>query len=382
MTATQPAPGALAGIRVLEVSHYLAGPYCGMLLGDLGADVIKIESGAGDVARRTGPHYIGPHNAYFASLNRNKRSVRSDLSSPEGQAQLGKLAATAHALVTNLRPSAIKKLGLTYPAMRKWNERIVCVALTGYGLEGPHADHPAYDYIIQALTGLMYLTGDPEQPPARAGYSVADNTAGMMGALGLLAKIIEGKGGQLDLSLYDVMLSQMNYLAGAYLNAGEVPQRHAMGGHPYFIPAQLFPTRDGWLAIFITHDQFWRTFAREAGRPEWAEDPRFATMEARLKNRAFVLREISALFLSGDTEGWVNRLRPHGVVISAVQTLPDALDGPIAREREMVVEMDTPAGPIKAVGSPFKFPGETAVYHPPPLLGEHTSQLLPPDEGD
>jgi crotonobetainyl-CoA:carnitine CoA-transferase CaiB-like acyl-CoA transferase len=351
-----------------------------MMLGDLGADVIKIESGEGDVGRHVSPHSIGRHNAYFASLNRNKRSVCIALSSPEGQAQLGKLAARAHALVTNLRPSAIKKLGLTYQALQKWNERIVCVALTGYGLEGPYADQPAYDYIIQALTGMMNLTGDPEAPPTRVGYSVVDNSAGVTAALGLLAKIVEGKGGQLDLSLYDTMLSQMNYVAGAYLNAGEAPRRQAMGGHPYFVPAQLFRTRDGWLSLFISDDRFWRTFAGGVGHPEWAGDPRFETMEARRKNRELVVREVAALLRTNNTDWWVNRLAPQGIVISAVHTLPEALDGDIAREREMVISMDTPDGPIRAVGSPFKFRGEKTNYRPPPVLGEQTEQLLPPDE--
>ena len=203
----------------------LAGPYCGMVLADLGAEVIKIEPPTGDIARSVGPNRVGPHNVYFASLNRNKRSVCLDLSDPRDQAVFARLASDADALITNMRPSAIRKLGLTYAAMRQWNERIVCLALTGFGLEGPHADRPAYDYVIQALTGIMAMTGDPGGAPTKTGYSVVDNSAGLMGAVGLLAKIIEGKGGQIDISLHDTMLSQMNYLAAAWLNAGERPVR-------------------------------------------------------------------------------------------------------------------------------------------------------------
>jgi crotonobetainyl-CoA:carnitine CoA-transferase CaiB-like acyl-CoA transferase len=207
--------GPLSGIVVLEVGHMLAGPYCGMLLADLGAEVIKIEPREGDIGRRVSPHTIGAHNAYFASLNRSKKSVVLDLASDEGRAALHGLAARAHALVTNLRPAAIRKLGLTYETLKNANPRLVCVALTGYGLEGGHADRPAYDYVIQALTGVMAITGEPGSPPAKTGYSAVDNSAGMMGALGLLAKIVEGKGGQVDVSMHDVMLSQLNYLAGA-----------------------------------------------------------------------------------------------------------------------------------------------------------------------
>ena len=213
--------GPLAGIRIVEVGHMLAGPYCGLLLADMGAEVIKIEPPEGDIARTVSPHFIGPHNAYFASLNRNKKSVVIDLASDDGRAQLEKVVARSHALITNLRPSAIKKLGLTYERLRRCNERIVCVALTGYGLEGPFANSPAYDYVIQALTGVMALTGDPSAPPTKTGYSAVDNSAGLVAAMGLLAKIVEGKGGQVDVAMYDVMLSQLNYLAGAALNTGD-----------------------------------------------------------------------------------------------------------------------------------------------------------------
>ncbi len=368
--------GPLAGIRILEVSHFLAGPYCGMLLGDLGADVIKIESAEGDIGRQVGPHSIGAHNAYFASLNRNKRSICLDLASEEGQTRLGELAATSRALLTNLRPAAIKKLGLTYEALKKHNPKLVCVALTGYGLEGSHSQFPSFDYVVQALTGFMHLTGEPEAPPTRVGYSVVDNTTGIMAALGLLAKIVEGQGGQVDVSLHDTMLSQTNYLAGALLNGGEQPRRYPGGGHPYFVPAQLFQTRDGWLCLFVTHDEFWRRFAREVDRPEWIEDVRFSTMAARLDNREMVVEAVAALLRERDTAYWVDLLTPHGIVVSGVRTMQEALESALAAEREMVVSMDVPEGPIRAVGTPIKFPAVNPVYRRPPLLGEHTEEVL------
>ena len=237
--------GPLAGIRILEIGHMLAGPYSGLLLSDLGADVIKIESREGDIGRKVSPHFIGPHNEYFASLNRNKRSVVIDLASTKGQTQFHELARSARALITNLRPSAIKKLGLTYDALRSVNPGLVCVALTGFGIDSPFADRPAYDYVIQAMTGVMQLTGEPDSPPTKTGYSAVDNSAGIMGALGLVAKLVEGKGGQVDVAMYDVMLSQLNYIASAWLNSGARPQRYAQSAHPYMVPAQVFPTGEG-----------------------------------------------------------------------------------------------------------------------------------------
>src|SRR3970040_1629676 len=188
--------------------------------------------------------------------------------------------------------------------------KLVCVALAGDGLKGGHADRPAYDYVIQALTGVMAITGEPGGPPAKTGYSAVDNSAGMMGALALVAKIVEGKGGQIDLSMHDVMLSQLNYLAGAWLNAGEGAQRMAPSAHPYIVPAQVCETRDGWLVVFISHDDFWRRFCTEACRPDWLEDARFATMAARRENRDRVLAELAPLFRSDTTASWTARLAP------------------------------------------------------------------------
>ncbi len=367
--------GPLTGLRILEAGHMLAGPYCGMLLADFGAEVIKVEPPEGDIARSVSPHWIGPHNAYFASLNRSKRSVTLDLGTETGQQALGELAATAHALITNLRPAAIRKLGLTYEALKAWNPRLVCVALTGYGLDSPYADRPAYDYVIQALTGVMALAGEPDGPPTKTGYSAVDNSAGMMGALGLLAKIVEGRGGQLDIAMYDVMLSQLNYLAGAWLNAGERAARFAHSAHPYIVPAQLFATRDGWLALFITHDDFWRRFCEEVGRPEWLTDERYATMAARRSHRETVIAGVAGLLVGDTTDRWVGRLAPLGIVVAGVETLEQALASEQVAHREMVVTLDTPAGLLRAVGNPVKIVGQPTAYAPPPLLGEHNHAL-------
>ncbi len=368
--------GPLSGLRIIEVGHMLAGPYCGLLLADLGAEVIKIEPPEGDIGRRVSPHFIGPHNAYFASLNRSKKSVVLDLASEEGRARLEAIARESHALVTNLRPSAILKLGLTYESLRGCNPRLVCVALTGYGLHGPFAENPAYDYVIQALTGVMALTGDPSSPPTKAGYSAVDNSAGIMAALGLLAKIVEGKGGQVDVSMYDVMLSQLNYLAGAALNAGEVVERLANSSHPYMVPAQIFPTAAGWLTLFITHDKFWRKFCVEVGRPQWVDEPAFATMDSRRSNRGQVLAAIGEVLMQAPAAEWVRRLVPLGVVAAEVGTLAQALDSDLTRSRDLVVRLGGADSPLRAIGSPIKFDGHAPEYGPPPLLDEHHDRVL------
>lgn len=342
------AAGPLAGIRILEVGVMLAGPYATMLLADLGAEVIKIEPPGGEISRQVS-------ESYFASLNRNKQSVVLDLRSDEGRERLGELVANSHALLVNMKPSAIKRLGLTYESLRRFNDGIVCVALTGFGLEG--GDDPAFDYVIQAATGVAAMTGHPDDPPTLPGYSSADNSTGLTAALGLLAQIVSGRGGQVDVSLRDVMLSQLNYRASAYLNDGAVPQRYPYGAHSYYVPAQLFVTADGYLALFITHDAFWKSFAAEAGIDG------FPTMAERAAKREEVLAVVAEA-LAGDTaQGWEARLRPLGIPAAAVRTLPEAL--------EATPEMVVTAGDFRLVGSPIRIGGFQPEYRPAPAVDEH-----------
>lgn len=338
----------LAGIKILEVGHILAGPYATMLLADLGAEVTKIEPPTGDLSRQVS-------DAYFASLNRGKRSICLDLTTEDGMRRLGELAAESHALLVNLKPSAIRRFGLTYDALRRWNEKIVCVAVTGYGLDG--GDDPAFDYVVQAQTGVAALTGDPDGPPMLPGYSAADNSTGMTAALGLLAQIVSGRGGQIDVALRDVMLSQLNYRASAYLNEGTEPRRMPNGAHSYYVPAQLFPTAEGTLALFVTHDGFWRIFAAEAGIDG------FEAMAERAQRRDEVLAVVTEALAHDTARGWESRLRPLGVPAAAVRSLPDAL--------EATPEMVVTAGDFRLVGSPIRVHGYEPRYGPPPALGEH-----------
>jgi crotonobetainyl-CoA:carnitine CoA-transferase CaiB-like acyl-CoA transferase len=320
-----------------------------MMLADLGADVTKIEPPRGEISRQVG-------DTYFASLNRGKRSVCLDLGSPDGQRRLAELVTDAHALLVNLKPSAIRRLGLTYDALKSHNERIVCVALTGYGLDG--GDDPAFDYLIQAATGIASLTGDPDAPPTLPGYSSADNSAGLTAALGLLAMIAAGRGGQVDVAMRDVMLSQLNYRAAAWLNDGTEPRRLPSGAHSYYVPAQLFPTAQGYLALFITHDGFWKSFAADAGIAG------FATMAERTSRRAEVVIAVTDALAKDTAAGWEARLRPLGVPASAVRTLPEAL----AAAPDAIVT----AGRYRLIGSPVRVDGYRPAYRPPPQLGQHS----------
>ncbi len=347
-----PAEAPLAGIRVLEVGVMLAGPYATMMLADLGAEVIKIEPPGGEISRQLGDNY-------FASLNRNKQSICLDLKSAQGRQQLGELVANSHALLVNMKPSTIRRLGLTYESLREYNENIVCVAMTGFGLDG--GDDPAFDYVIQAATGVAAMTGDPLGPPTWPGYTAADNSTGLAAALGLLAQIVSGHGGQVDVSLRDVLLSQLNYRAAAFLNEGTEPQRYPFGAHSYYVPAQLFATADGYLALFITHDGFWAAFAAEANIEG------FPMMAERAARRDEVLEVVSGALATDTAVGWENRLRPLGIPVSAVRTLPEAL----AATPEVVVT----AGQFKQVGSPIRIKGYEPVYQPAPRLDEHADDV-------
>jgi CoA:oxalate CoA-transferase len=351
----------LAGIEILEVGHVLAGPYATMLLADLGAGVTKLEPPGGDISRQVS-------DSYFASVNRGKRSIRLDLGTAAGQQELRNLVPRAHALLVNLKPSAIRGLGLTYEALRPHNDKLVCVALTGFGLRG--GDEPAFDYLIQAATGVASLTGDPGGPPALPGYSSADNSSGMAAALGLLAMIVSGRGGQVDVSMRDVMLSQLNYRAAAWLNDGVTPRRLAGGAHSHYVPAQLFPAASGtYLALFITHDRFWRAFAAEAGIGG------FATMAERSARRDEVLDVVTRALATDTAQGWEARLKALGVPARSVRDLPAALAD--------AADCLCTAGGFQLVGNAIRVEGHEPAYGAAPRLGQHGDLVgtAPPGEG-
>ncbi|HUN31543.1 MAG TPA: CoA transferase [Trebonia sp.] len=356
----------LAGIKILEVGHVLAGPYATMLLADLGAQVTKLEPPGGDISRQVS-------DSYFASVNRGKRSIRLDLATEAGQRELHDLARGAHALLVNLKPAAIRGLGLTYEALRGHNDKLVCVALTGFGLDG--GDEPAFDYLIQAATGVASLTGDPDGPPTLPGYSSADNSSGMAAALGLLAMIVSGRGGQVDVSMRDVVLSQLNYRAASWLNDGIRPRRLAGGAHSHYVPAQLFPAADGThLALFITHDRFWRAFAAEAALDGIAAIEGFATMAERTARREEVLSIVTQALATDTAESWETRLTALGVPARAVRDLPAAL-------ADAAGSLCT-AGGLDLVGNAIRVHGYEPDYGPAPALGEHGDLTATTAEGE
>jgi crotonobetainyl-CoA:carnitine CoA-transferase CaiB-like acyl-CoA transferase len=222
------------------------------------------------------------------------------------------------------------------------------------------------------------MTGEPDGPPTLSGYSVVDNSTGIMAALGLVSMVLEGRGGQVDVSLFDVMLSQLNYKAATYLNGGGPPVRQAMGAHSFYVPAQLFETATGHLALFVTHDEFWRRLCREIGRPEWSDDPRFATMHARNEHRDELLEALGEILHGASAEEWTTRLRPLGIPVGPVAELGDVLDSDLVRARGMVVSVDTVEGPLRMVGNPIHVVGGAREYSVPPRLHEHTDEVLSP----
>ena len=309
----------LAGVRILAVEQYGAGPFGSMQLADMGAEVIKIENPTegGDVSRSVGPYFLGEHDShFFQAFNRNKRSITLNLRAPEGQRVLHDLAATADALLDNLRGDQSPRLGVTYDQLKSANPRIVCAHLSAYGRDGSRASWPGYDYLMQAEAGYLSLTGEPDQPPARFGLSIVDMMAGVYAATALLGGIVSaratGVGRDVDVSLFDTALANLNYLAAWYLNGGHAQGREPRGAHPSLTPSQLYRTADGWIFIMCNKQKFWPVLCEKIGRPEWSDDPRFASFKARLENRAELTRLLDAALSARGTAAWLAALRRCG----------------------------------------------------------------------
>src|SRR5665213_1584915 len=301
----------LAGVRIIAVEQYGAAPFGSMLLGDLGAEVIKIENPAegGDVSRGVGPHFFGPGDShFFQAFNRNKRSLTLNLKAPEARRVLHDLVRSADATLDNLRGDQAGKLGVTYDALKAVNSKIVCAHISAYGREGSRADWPGYDYLMQAEAGYLAVTGEPDGPPARMGLSLVDLMTGVYAAFALVSGVLAaragGEGRDLDVSLFDTALQNLAYLATWYLNVGHVQGREPRSGHPSLVPSQLFRTRDGHIFIMCNKEKFWPILCERLGRPEWAEDPRFRTFKDRLANRELVTTMLDdALSAKGTAEG-------------------------------------------------------------------------------
>ncbi len=372
----------LEGVRVLAVEQYGAGPFGTMFLADQGAEVIKIENPAdgGDMARTVGPHFFGPGDSqFFHSFNRNKKSVTIDLARDEGQAVLHDLARSADALACNPRGDVPAKLGLTFEHLKAHNPKIVCAHLTAYGREGPRANWPGFDYLMQAEAGYFSVTGDPDGPPTRFGLSVVDMMTGLAMAYALLAALTAaratGEGRDIDVSLFDVALHNTSYLATWYLNEGDNQSRLARSAHPSLTPCQLYRTADGSIFIMCNKEKFWAALCHALGRPEWSEDARFRTFKERLKNRDLITELLDAELGKRTTGDWLEIFA--GVVPAApVNDIADALDNPYVLQNGGLQTLDHPAhGPYRMVAPPVRTK-EPAPARAAPQLGADTDAVL------
>lgn len=373
----------LSGVRILAVEQYGAGPYGTMVLADLGAEVIKIENPreGGDVARYVPPFAEDGDSLFFQSLNRNKRSVVLDLQDPEGRRAFEHLVRTADVVFNNLRGDLPERLGLTYEALAPINPAIVCCSLTGFGRTGPRRDEPGYDMLVQALTGIMSITGEPDGPPVKGGVSFIDFAGGLVACVGILAGLHRarqtGIGCDIDTSLFDIGLTMLNYMAAWNLNRGWQPRRYPASAHPSLVPTQLFKTADGYIYIFCQKEKFWVNLCRLMGRPDLITDPRYKSSVDRLENREALSAELEKEFRKRTTEEWVTLFRGQ-VPAAPVNTIEDALKDPQTLARNMIITVDHPRfGQVRLVGNPLHVVGsEDVEYRPGPALGADTEDVL------
>jgi crotonobetainyl-CoA:carnitine CoA-transferase CaiB-like acyl-CoA transferase len=380
--------GALAGLRVLDLSRVLAGPWATQTLGDLGAEIIKIERpGCGDDTRAWGPPEIegAGYSAYFAGANRNKRSVTINLAKPAGQELVAALARTSDVFVENFKVGAAARFGLDYATLNKANPRLVYCSITGFGQSGPYASRAGYDAMIQGMGGLMSITGGPDTVPGggpqKVGVAIVDLTTGLYAVIAILAALQQRQrttlGQHIDLALFDVSAAMLANQGMNFLATGVTPERHG-NAHPNIVPYQDFPTRDGWLMLAIGNDQQFAQFCRFAGYPEWSEDPRFVTNRQRLAHREALIPILSALTKARSTREWIEALEPLGVPCGPINDVAQVFSDPQARARGLRV--DIPSGALHAVpsiASPLRLSAAPAQYHlPPPALGAHTRDVL------
>lgn len=372
----------LAGVRIVAVEQYGAGPFGTLYLADLGAEVIKIEDPGvgGDVSRYIPPGRSGTDSLFFEAFNRGKRSLALDLKAPAGREVFERLVASADAVFSNLRGDQAERLGLTYEKLGPVNPAIVCVALTGYGRAGPDARLPGYDALIQAESGWASLTGAPEGPPTKSGLSLADYIAGLTAALGLMVALFDahrtGRGRDVDTNLYDSALAMLSYPATWFLSSGFVTERHEMSAHPSVVPFQFFATADGHIAIASAKEKFFRTLAGSIGLPGLEADPRFADFEARGRHRAELLKILADRFAERTTAEWLELLRGR-VPVAPVRSLEEALDVDELRGRSMLAEYQHPIfGTVRSVGLPLTMGSFEPTYAPGPTLNGDGQAIL------
>lgn len=400
MTTTSTAPGALAGIRVLDLSRVLAGPWCTQLLADLGADVVKVERpGAGDDTRHWGPPFLKDaegHDttqaSYFTACNRNKRSVTIDMATPEGQQLIRQMALEADVVVENFKVGGLRQYGLDHASLRALNPRLIYCSVTGFGQDGPYAERAGYDLMVQAMTGLMSITGhadgEPGGGPLRVGVAVIDLFTGLYASNAILAALHArqrtGEGQHIDMALLDVGMAVLANQAAGFLATGQAPGRTG-NGHPSLAPYQDFPTADGNMLLAIGNDGQFQRFCAAAGHPEWAQDARFATNTLRVKHRADLVPALQAVTRTRTTADWITLLEDKAVPCGPINTVAQAFDDPQVRHRGLRVELPRwPEGTagdgvqrIATVASPLRLSATPPVLRrAPPALGQHTDEVL------
>jgi len=372
----------LEGLRILSVSQFGAGPFGTQMLADLGADVVKIEDPGvgGDSARYVPPFQGEGDSPYFQSFNRGTRSLALNLRHPDGQSVFRDLVRVSDAVFNNARGDLPEKLGLTYEQLRDVNPRVVCCSLTGYGRTGPRAAEPAFDYLVQGYAGYMSVTGEPDGPPGKCGVSVIDFAGGYAAMVGLMVGLFDaqrtGVGRDVDISLLDTAVSMLSYFAIWTLNRDWTAERTRDSAHQTLVPAQNFPTRDGWIVIFCNKEKFWRDLVETLGAPELAEDPRFGSFADRFRHREALLPLLRERFATRTTTDWLDRLRGR-VPCAPVNDVRQALADPQVLARDMIVEVEHPQfGTLREVRSPVRTEGEIRDPRRAPRLGEHTDDVL------
>lgn len=381
---------SLDGLRVLDLSRVLAGPVCTQILGDLGAQIIKVEKpGAGDDTRYWGPPFLQDNDgndtsesAYYLSCNRNKKSVAIDISTPEGQALIHNLLEDTDILIENFKVEGLAKFSLDYEQLKDKYPALIYAAISGFGQNGPQAKEPGYDFLAQGMAGLMAATGGPDQEPTKVGVALSDTITGLYAAIGILAALqsrhASGKGQMVDVSLVDCTLASMTNLAQYFLTSGTVAPRLG-NAHSAIVPYQAFEAADGHIILSVGNDRQFARFATFAGKPEWADDPRFATNSARVLNRDALVPQIKAVIAARPMAHWIEGLHGVSVPCGPVNTMDKVFEEPQLQARDMRIQMPHPyhEAPIDLVGSPLKLSGTPVSYdHTPPVLGQHTREIL------
>ena len=371
----------LAGIRVVDLTRVLAGPFCSMALADMGAEVIKVEEpGKGDDTRGW-PPFAGGEATYFMAVNRGKKSLTLNLKAPEGQDILRRLIRRADVLIENFRPGTMERLGFGWERMRVESPRLIYCSISGFGESGPEASRPGYDLIVQGESGIMDLTGFPDGPPVKVGNSIADLVSGMAAAQGialaLLARERGGRGQKVEIGMLDVMASLLTYQAGLYWNAGGRPARRG-NQHPSIVPYEVFQAQDAYLTLGVANNSLWERCCGALGRPDLAKDPRFDTEARRVQNRDALIPLLNAELGTRPAAEWLERLDRAGVPAGRIKSVGEVCESPHLKARGMTVTLAHPkAGPITVMGVPIRLRGTPgAASAPPPLLGQHTEEIL------